>query len=76
MPRDPPHHKNPYHKRIKFNFDLSNNNLLDLSNTNIYLNKYFPPLQYCKASNNVNCKYTSSSNINYSQKMILSYLDL
>ena len=68
MPRDPPYHKNPYHKRIKFNFDLSNNNLLDLSNTNIYLNKYFPPLQDCKEPNNVNHKYTSSSNINYHQK--------
>ena len=59
MPKNPSYHKNLHIKRLKFNLDLSNNNILDSSNTNLSLNHYFPPLQNCNMVNFNNIKFTN-----------------
>ena len=70
MPKTPPSYKNPHIKRIKFHLDLSNNNILDLSNTNIDFNHYFPPLQNCNSINLKTVNFAESTNITHDRKYI------
>ena len=75
MPKNPSYHKNLHIKRIKFNLDLSNNNILDSSNINLSFNHYLQPLQNCNRENFKNIKCANLSNKTYDQKNINKRVD-
>ena len=75
MPKNPSYHKNLHIKRIKFNLDLSNNNILDSSNINLSFNHYLQPLQNCNRENFKNIKCANLSNKTYEQKNINKRVD-
>lgn len=75
MSKKPTYHKNLHIKRINFNLDLSNNNVLDSSNVNLYFNHHFPPLQHCNKENLNNIKLTDLPNKTYEQKNINKRVD-
>ena len=75
MPQNPPSQKNRHIKRVKFIFDLSNNNASNISTTKKYNNNDLFPFQNCKELKNITYNYTPSYNKSYKQKNLNRKLD-
>jgi len=68
MPPSPPYKRNQYKKRVELIFDLSCNNIFDLSNSLLDNSRLFSSFQDSKEIKNTICAHPPPSNRNCEQK--------
>ena len=68
MPPSPPYKRNQYKKRVELIFDLSCNNIFDLSNSLLDNSRLFSSFQDSKEIKNIICAHPPPSNRNCEQK--------